>query len=72
MDDAALHGRLDRLERRLLATLGLLVGLYVVGGVAAVVWAVPPVTPWHGAVAVVALGLAATVVGTARRRRART
>jgi ABC-type uncharacterized transport system permease subunit len=71
MDDAALHQRLSRLERRLTLTLALVVGLYLLGGVTAVVWIVPGVTPWHGAISVVALGLVAVVVGMARRRRAR-
>lgn len=72
MDDAALHQRLAGLERRLTATLALVVGLYVFGGVAAAVWAVPAITPWHGAVVVVALGLLGIVLGTVQRRRTRT
>jgi hypothetical protein len=71
MDDPALHQRLSRLERRMTATLALVLGLYVLGGVTAVVWTVPGITPWHGAVAMGALGLVAAVVGMARRRRAR-
>lgn len=68
MDETTLH---RRLERRLTVTLVLVVGLYLIGGVAAVVWTIPTVTPWHGAVAVIALGLIVGVVAIARRRRAR-
>jgi len=71
MDESALQHRLDAVERRQSLTLALLVGLYVLAGLAAVVWTVPAVTAWHASALGVVAGLAALVVGIARRRRAR-
>jgi len=71
MDESALQHRLDAVERRQSLTLALLVGLYVLAGLAAVVWTVPGVTAWHASALGVVVGLVVLVVGIARRRRAR-
>ena len=71
MDESALQHRLDAVERRQSVTLALLAGLYVLAGLAAVVWIVPAVTARHASALGVVVGLVALVVGIARRRRAR-
>lgn len=70
MDESALQQRLARIERRQRMVLALLVGLHLGGGLWLLVVGTSAVTIWHALVAFVFLGLAITMVGMYRRRRA--
>lgn len=71
MVESALQSRLDRIERRLLLVVSMLVGGYVFGGSWILIEAIDTVTVWNVALGLVVLAVVTSIGGIYRRRQAR-